>query len=216
MKTQILKGIKRDKATARAIRRDGDIPAILYGDKDVIKENISFKLPKLVFEKVLDQVGEFGLVELEIDESKYNVLVKDMQKAPVRGTILHVDFVCVNMDKKVVVKLPVKYVDEAPVVKKVGGIVTPHSSFLKIECMPKDLPEKIEVSLLKLEGVTDSIKASDIDLPANVILAEDDRKLLVNVAARKVSTEKVEAGDEVKTETKDDAKEEAKKEETKK
>lgn len=210
LKIELLKGEKRGKGNQNASRREGFIPAVIYGNNDVLAENIDIKVPKLVFEKLLDKVGEHGLIELSVEDIKYNVLVREVQKAPVKGTILHIDFICVNMDREVIVKLPLNYVGEAPVVKKMGGIITSHSAFLKIRCLPGNLIDSIEVDLSGLEKITSVIKASDIELPDTVKLVDDPIKLLVNVAAKKVVTEKVEgdadiaaSGDEKKEEAVD-------------
>ncbi|MBL7058343.1 50S ribosomal protein L25 [Patescibacteria group bacterium] len=180
-----LKGELRTETNPNEVRDAGLLPAVLYGNREEIKENISFKLSKIEFEHTLDKAGKHSLIDLNIGNKNYNVLIKDVSKAPIRGTILHADFYCVNMSEEVEVKVPLIFVGETIVGKKYGGILVNHASVIKIKCLPSKLLDKIEVDLSTIKKISDLIKVSDLKHIEGVKIKEDPRKLLVNVTSIK-------------------------------
>ena len=205
-------GIVRDKKKLSDLRSDGFMPAVVYGDNAEIKDNLNIGLSKIEFESLLDRAGKHSLIELSVNDKIYNVLIKDIQRAPVKSTILHADLYCVNMDREVVVNVPVQFTGESPAAKKFGGIVVKHANTIKVSCLPKDLIDKIEVDLSSLENIASSLKVSHLKLPESVTLVDDERKLIVNVAVLKKVVEEV--SDEVVAPEADTEKEaEGKKEE---
>ena len=138
-------------------------------------------------------------------------MIKDVQKAPIKGTILHADMYCVNIEKEIEIMIPILLEGEAPVIKKFGGIIVSHANSVKVSCLPTDLTGNIKIDLTKVSQLNSAIKAGDLILPKNVILLDDPRKLLVNVTSVKKVEEEVPAkGEKVEESAKEEKKDETK------
>src|SRR4029077_16772511 len=113
--------------------------------------------------------GENILVELEIDgeKSKRTALVQEVQHSPVGGDVLHIDFHAISMDEKIQAEVPLEAFGIANGVKNFGGLLEQSLRFLAIECLPRDLPDRITVDVSAL-NIGDSIHVRDIQLPAGV------------------------------------------------
>ncbi len=154
------------KASARAARRNGGIPAVIYGGESapemlVLKHNEVMKHleTEAVYSHVLDVV---------IDGKVEKAILKDMQRHPSKAQILHMDFMRVSKKDKIRVHVPVHFVNEAASVgAKKGGIVTHNLVDVEISCFPGQLPEFIEVDLSDID-VGESVHLTDLKLPAGV------------------------------------------------
>jgi large subunit ribosomal protein L25 len=182
------------------LRDAGTIPAVLYGNK---VKNQNLKMNSNEFEKIFNQTGTAGLIELNIDsKSKVHVVVKEIQKNYVKDTLLHVDFYQVDMKKKIEVEITLNFIGESSVVKTMGGVLAKNLDSIKIQCLPANLIESVDVDLSELKTFQDKIKVSDLKMPETVEVLTDGNSLIANVLEPKVVIEeepeetKEEDGDE--------------------
>lgn len=212
--------LKRTNEKIKALRDDNYIPAIIYGNSEFISEPIKIKIKSLDFKKVFEQCGYHALVDVFLDDLKkepFRVIVKDLQRHSVNDSILHVDFYCVNMDKDIVVDLPLSFVGISPAVKKLGAIFVKHSDTVKIKCLPSNLLNKIDVDISFLKNLNDSFCFKDLKLPDNIKLISDKNRIIANttIVKKVVETKQEVDKPEEKAEDKEGAKEPEKKEEKK-
>ena len=156
-------------ASAKKIRRENGIPAVVYGDID--SNNIVLDANE-VAKQVRDSGFYSSVIQLKIDKDTIDVILKDLQRDPTKSHITHMDFFAVDKNKAVVVNIPILFTNEDTCagVKLSGGIISHIQSELEISCLPKDLPDNIVVDIAELE-IGHSIHLSEIKLPANVELA---------------------------------------------
>ncbi len=165
-----IKAVKRDEqgtGASRRLRRAGMVPGVVYGaDKPAVNISLQHKPLALEFRH---EAFHSSVLSLELDGKKETVLLRDYQLHPVRNTLLHIDFQRVSASEKIHVKVPFHFVnaDIAPGVKLGGGIVAHIATEADVSCLPKDLPEFVEVDLSKLE-MGHSIHLSQIALPKGV------------------------------------------------
>ncbi|MDD2353834.1 MAG: 50S ribosomal protein L25 [Patescibacteria group bacterium] len=162
------------------------LAAIVYGKG---LENRSIKINRIEFEKIFLQAGETNLINLDIDGKVAKVLVKDMQKDPVKDFVTHVDFYEVNMKEKVTADVPLKFVGESKAVKELGGILIKEVHEIKVECLPGDLVDHLVVDITILETLDGIIKIGDIKLPKGMELLLDPETTIALIAEPKVQEE---------------------------
>jgi large subunit ribosomal protein L25 len=155
------------RSAARKLKARGIIPAVVYGGKD--KPQPLQVLARDINAILSHAAGENILVELEIAGEKSNrtALVQEIQHSPVGGNILHVDFHAVSMDEKIQAEVPLEPTGLADGVKNFGGLLEQSLRALPIECLPRDLPDRITVDVSALK-IGDSIHVRDIRLPNGV------------------------------------------------
>lgn len=154
------------KEKPKALRREGFLPGEIYGPG---QENIHVKVSLRDFEKVYQRAGSTDLVDLQIDGSTYNVLIHDVEQAS-GGQIISVNFLKVNMNKVVTLKIPFNFIGESELVAKGLGVLSTIADDVEIECLPSALVHSIDVDLSKLENFGDQITMADLKLPPNVKL----------------------------------------------
>jgi large subunit ribosomal protein L25 len=165
-----INAVKRDvKGTgaSRRARRAGNVPGVVYGaGKDAV--NIEMNTKEL-FLQFRHEAFHASILSLNLDGKKENVLLRDFQMHPVRNTIQHMDFQRVSANEKIHVKVPFHFLnaETAPGVKIGGGIVAHILTEAEVSCLPKDLPEFIEVDLAALE-IGHSVHLSQISLAKGV------------------------------------------------
>jgi large subunit ribosomal protein L25 len=185
--------------------------AVVYGSKS---ENILLKLNANELIKAYGQAGESSLIDLDLDgKDSIKVLVKDIQKHPVRDSIIHVDFYKVDMSEKLSAEIPLNYVGESKAVKELGALLLKNLDSLTIECLPGDLLDEIEVDISGLESFGDMIKVGDIKLPENLkVLDNPEDSVATVVEPRKEEEGTKELEPEEKEVSTEEKKEEGKKE----
>jgi large subunit ribosomal protein L25 len=165
-----INAVKRDvKGTgaSRRARRAGSVPGVVYGGgKDAVNLEVNHKELFLQFRH---EAFHASILSLNLDGKKEDVLLRDFQMHPVRNTIQHIDFQRVSANEKIHVKVPFHFLNEdtAPGVKVGGGIVAHIMTEAEVSCLPKDLPEFLEVDLASLE-LGDSVHLSQVTLPKGV------------------------------------------------
>jgi len=209
----------------KKLRAEGILPANLYG-KGIKSKAVQVNLKDL--KKVYQQVGETGIVELEVQGEKQvrPVLIHNLQVDPVTDLPLHVDFHQIDLKKKTTVEIPIELVGEAPAEKEKVGILVSLFDSLEVEALPSDLPEKLEVDISHLEKVDDAVRVADIKIDkkkVKILANENEIVAKIEPLAKEEEEEKpAEEGEEVAEEGKEkgeeekvEGKEEKKKEEAK-
>ena len=162
--------VRSDKGTgaSRRLRRENKVPAVLYGEG---KEAQSLALAHNKVWLAQENEGFYShILTLNIDGQAQEVILKDVQRHPYKSVILHLDFQRVDAAHKLHTNVPVHFIGEDEAAKK-GGTVSHSVTELEITCLPKDLPEFIEVNVADM-GVGQTLHISDIALPAGVTSVE--------------------------------------------
>ena len=155
------------KGASRRLRRDGKVPAILYGGGS---EPRSLALDHTKLQLMLDNERFYTtILSIKVGGDSQSAILRDIQRHPCRNQIVHIDFQRVRDDEKLRVSVPFHFVNQAtaPGVKTQGGIVSHLRNEVEISCFPKDLPEYIEVDMGAMQ-LNDSLHLSDIKAPAGV------------------------------------------------
>jgi large subunit ribosomal protein L25 len=156
------------KGASRRLRRNNLVPAVLYGSE---QEAQTLSLAHNKVWQAQEHEGFYShILTLVIDGKNQEVILKDVQRHPYKPQILHLDFQRVDASHKIQTKVPVHFINEEAAAKK-GGVVTHAATELEITCLPKDLPEFIEVNVGKME-VGQTLHISDLKLPAGVSSVE--------------------------------------------
>ena len=137
-----------NKNAARRVRRDGKIPAVVYGaGKDAVSVAVD---PRHVLRILHSETGHNTIFDLTLDHDKTKAMIVDWQFEPVKGKLLHVDLKRIAMDQKLAVKVPIELKGEAAGVKQQGGILEQMLREVEVECLPADIPSFIEVDVSEL------------------------------------------------------------------
>jgi large subunit ribosomal protein L25 len=154
-------------SASRRLRHAGKVPGVLYGGKG---QAVAIEVEhNPLFHSLRGERFHASILDMELDGNSEQVLLRDFQMHPYRQVVLHVDFQRVAADQPVHMRVPLHFTgqEHSPAVKESGAIVGHVLSELDISCLPKDLPEFIEVDLSALKA-TDTIKALDLKLPQGV------------------------------------------------
>ena len=187
------------KGASRRLRRlEGKIPAVIYGGDQPAQ---SLTLIRKDFEHMLENEACFSsILEVQVGGDKYSAIIKDIQRHPAKGFPMHADFLRVRMDQVIKVNVPLHFVNEEQCagVKLGGGMIQKQATDIEVQCLPKDLPEYIEVDMLAVE-LGQIVHLSDISLPAGVTstaleLGEDHDLAIASIIAPRGTKEA--AGDE--------------------
>src|SRR2546430_7933754 len=157
------------RSAARRLKARGIVPAVVYGSKE---KSQPLQVSSRDINRMLSHAsGENILVELEIAGQKAprTALLQEVQHSPVGGDILHVDFHAISMDEKITADVPLEPIGLANGVKNFGGLLDQNIRSLTIECLPKDLPDKLTADVSAL-SIGDSIHVRDIKLPAGGVV----------------------------------------------
>jgi large subunit ribosomal protein L25 len=179
------------KNEAGRIRREGQIPAVVYGEAHAA-ESVSVN-PKDLLRILHSESGANTLISLKIDgKGDHRVLVKEYQLHPVEQNLLHADFYLVAMDKVLRVTVPVHLTGVAKGIKEQGGIVDFVHREIVMECLPADIPEHITIDVTELM-LHDGVRVRDIDTGGKWKPISEADMLIVHVIAPKAEPEPVAA-----------------------
>lgn len=161
------------------LRRQNVLPAVLYGH-GVSNANLSIDYRQ--FEKVYRTAGGSRLIDLQISDQKpVKVLIHDVQRDPVTDRYIHADFHQVKMTEKLSASIALEFVGEAKAVKEAGGILVKNLTEVKVECLPQDLVQSIEVPITSLNTFDDMIRVRDLQIPHGITVKEKDDEVVVGV-----------------------------------
>lgn len=145
----------------KKLRKEGILPANLYGKK--IKSQ-SLQVSLKDFQKIYQEIGETGLVDLKIDSETRPVLIHNVQLHPVTGEPLHADFHQVSLTEKTTVTVPIELLGESPAVEQGIGILIQPISEIEVEALPGDLPEHLTIDISRLAQVNEAITVGDLPI----------------------------------------------------
>ena len=164
------------KGSSRELRRNGLIPAVIYGDKQA---PIAISLDTNAVTKRIHAGGFMTTVAtIDLNSEKIKVLPKDYQLDPVRDFTMHVDFLRVSADSKVTVEVPVHFINEEKSAIKIGGVLNIVRHEVELHCPANDIPEFITVDLAG-HKIGDSLHISHVKLPAGVTPVITDRDFTI-------------------------------------
>ena len=181
------------KGASRRLRRSGKVPAIIYGgDKPPV--SISLDHNKMIHN--LENEAFFShIITVKLEGKEHQAILRDLQRHPAKPILLHLDFQRVSADQTLHVHVPLHFIGEdvCPGVKQGGGSISHNVIEVEITCLPKDIPEFIEVDVSQLQ-MGDSIHLSDLKLPEGVVITalshgEGHDQQVLNVHATKVAVE---------------------------
>src|SRR5437588_9843795 len=173
----------RGKNAARRLRRDGLVPGVVYGGKG---ENVAVAVDPKALHKVLRSEAERNsILKLDIaDHGATNAILKSWQVDPIKETFLHADFFRIAMDVAIRVTVPIHATGEARGVKVDAGFLELGVRAIQVECLPGDIPERIDVDVTDL-GINESLRVSDLQVPAKVKVLEAPDQVVVHVVSVK-------------------------------
>jgi large subunit ribosomal protein L25 len=173
---------KSGKGAARQLRRDGKVPAVLYGQGECLLLTIE---PEPMIKILKSQAGSTALISLSISgaksKPKRTALLRDFQVDPVEGHVLHADLFEISMEKPIRVKVPVHVIGGTPAGVKEGGILHYNMRDLHVECLPTALPDFIEVDASPL-AIGQGIHLKEVAKREGVRYLDDPDQMVVSVA----------------------------------
>ena len=180
----------RGKNDARRLRSQGMLPAVLYGDGD--GKSTVLAVPVKVVDYTLQHVGDNALYDVELGGQDLTARVVDVQRDPVTGKLVHVDFAPVNMRERIVVTVPLSVVGDSPGVIE-GGVLDQVAYEVEVESLPGDIPQEVTVDVSNL-GIGENLTLADVELPEGVTLISEEEEVAVTVTPpTEVSDEEMEA-----------------------
>jgi large subunit ribosomal protein L25 len=186
-----IKAERRDEAgkgPARRARASGRVPAILYGGgMDPVSITVDRRELALAYHT---DSGTNVLLDIQVDGDNTLAFTKDLQRDPVKGTVLHADFVKIERNVRIEVEVPMHLVGESPGVAE-GGVLEQPLHALSISVLPGDVPEAVDVDISSL-AIGDSLKVADIGVSDEYEILSDPDATVANVA-QPISEEELEA-----------------------
>ncbi|MCD4819091.1 MAG: 50S ribosomal protein L25 [Candidatus Cloacimonetes bacterium] len=151
---------KGKKSDLNELRKNGFIPAVIYGEG---KEGKLISLEEISFLKEYKKtIGEMTFYDIELDGNSFKTIIKDKQIHPVKRNIRHIDFLELHSGRKVILNIPLTFIGE-PIGVKAGGIPETIIRKIEVSCLPKDIVDHIEIDIADLK-IGDSIHIKDLDL----------------------------------------------------
>jgi large subunit ribosomal protein L25 len=179
-------------AASRRLRGDGTVPGILYGHGmtplAVAVERRDLRIA------LSGAAGVNTVLDLTVDGTVYPAIVKELQRHPVRRSVVHVDFIQVNLDEEITVSVPLRLVGEAKAVEDEGGLVDPAVDSIEVVTTPRNIPDEfvVDVSEMTMDTV---IRLGDVAMPAGVSATGDPESPVVTVLTMRAEVAEIEAAD---------------------
>lgn len=191
MKELVLKALPRTVTgkQVKALRREGRLPGVIYGRG---LTPILLTLDAHEASRVVPTITSSQLLVVQVDQKSHTVLVREKQRMPTTGALLHIDFQEVSLTEKLHAKVVIELVGESPAVKLYNGILVTGLEMLEVEALPRDLPERITVDVSILTEPGQAVHVRDIVLSSKVEVLDNDDEIIVVVTAQ--AAEEVEEG----------------------
>jgi large subunit ribosomal protein L25 len=189
MEKVVLKATKRDVTgkQVKALRRAGQLPAVIYGRH---VEPISISLESHSAGLALSKVTSSSLVTIDVDGTEYFALVREKQRNFIKGNLTHIDFLALDLTEKIRTKVRLHYVGNSLAVKDYSAVLVHRTDALEVECLPTDLPERINVDISSMKEIGNSVRVRDIAIPENVtVLADEDDIVIIATLAKEEAAE---------------------------
>jgi large subunit ribosomal protein L25 len=175
--------LKNRKGENSRLRRAGKIPAIIYGSK----EPMQIAINELEFNQKFKVITENVIVTISLGNAKYDVLVKDFQEDMIANKIIHLDFYAIDQNRALRTRIPVHLYGNAKGVKE-GGILERLLHEVDVECLPKDLPDKIELDTTELD-IHHSIHVRDLKTLTGVRFLNSPDQVICHVVTKAAEIE---------------------------
>ncbi|MBR54771.1 50S ribosomal protein L25 [Candidatus Poribacteria bacterium] len=180
------------KGVARSLRRAGKVPAVLYGRK---RGAVSLQIDDRTFQTLLRNYGSNVLITLVLgNDDEQTVVIKDLQRHPVKRNVLHADFQRISLDEKITTQVSIETVG-TPVGVRDGGVLTVTRRQVSVNCLPLDTPEFIRINVEDL-SIGDSFRVSDIEINDMIEILENETTQIAAVIEPKVVLETITAEEE--------------------
>lgn len=192
----------------RFLRRLGLTPANLYGPKI---ESIALEVESSLLERLIGRVGRNALITLRVDGDKKPrlVMIRDIQRHPLTGALLHVGFFQIEVTHKLRAQIPFIFIGEAPAAKRHRAMLIQNLTSLHVEGLPTDLPRSIEVDLSVLEEVGQAIHLRDIAVSPKLEVLTDPDTVVAYIEEARVPVEEVKVKAEAAPEVEEEEEEKA-------
>ena len=180
MEKVVLKATKRDVLgkQVRALRRDGQLPAVIYGRH--VDQPVSISLDAHVAEQVFAKLTSSTLVTIEVaGGEEFTAIVREKQRNYIKGNLTHVDFLALDLTEKIRTTVRLTFVGVAPAVKDYSAVLVHRMDALEVECLPTDLPERITVDISSIREIGNNIHVREIPLPENVLVLDDEDDVVI-------------------------------------
>lgn len=192
MSTTIQSNLRETKqqSVLTQMRNEGTIPAVVYGYKT---ETTAISVKERDLLNTLREVGRNGVMKLSVNGEELNVVLSDYQEDPLKGKLLHADFLSINMTEELEVEVAIQLVGES-IGEKEGGIVQQPNREVTIRVKPKDIPETFDLDVSELQ-IGETITVADIREKSKFDILNDDDHALVLISAPRTEEDE-EAADE--------------------
>ncbi|MBA7486305.1 General stress protein CTC [subsurface metagenome] len=169
----------------RFLRRQGITPVHLFGHN---VESVALQCDTAQLKCVLAQTGQTRLISLKVDEAKKprNVVIREVQREPRTSELLHVDFYQVSMAEKIRVEVPIVSIGEAPALKSKENFLLQELNSLSVECLPGEIPNRVDIDLTSLTEVGQAIHVKDIMLDKEGTVLNNPEQLVAKISARHI------------------------------
>ena len=185
LETNVLEAQAREAGTkndARRVRREGKIPAVVYGaGKDSLSVSVD---PRVVTRILNSETGHNTIFDLTMDGEKTKAMIVDWQYEPIKGNLLHIDLKRIALDKVLTVSVPIFLIGEAAGVKQEGGILEQMLREVEIECLPGDIPSHIDADVSQLT-FGKVLRVSDLPHSAKLRFLSDENQPVAHVTSVK-------------------------------
>src|SRR5215217_6786904 len=176
---------ERGKNAARRLRASGMLPAVLYGDGD--GSSTALAVPDRLVDYTLHHMGDNALYDIDLGAGGSTARIVDVQRDPVSGRLLHVDFAPVDMLERIEITVPLHVIGEAPGTEE-GGVLQQVAYEVQIETLPGDIPQELTLDISSL-GMNENLTLADLNLPDGIILISDPEAVAATVTAPTEITE---------------------------
>ena len=183
---------KTGKVATKEVRRNGEIPAVLYG----LKDNLSFSVCPDNLKDILTAKGQNALIDLNLEgNKKRKVILKEFQSHPLKERWVHVDFLEVDVTKTVKVSVNVHLIGKSAG-EKMGGLVNQVLKSIHVECLPVDIPQSVDLDVTAVE-LGQVLHVSDLSLPDKVKILHQPNEVVLSVHLEKVKEEETTEDEEL-------------------
>ena len=183
---------KTGKVATKEVRRNGEIPAVLYG----LKDNLSFSVCPDNLKDILTAKGQNALIDLNLEgNKKRKVILKEFQSHPLKERWVHVDFLEVDVTKTVKVSVNVHLIGKSAG-EKMGGLVNQVLKSIHVECLPLDIPQSVDLDVTAVE-LGQVLHVSDLGLPDKVKILHQPNEVILSVHLEKVKEEETTEDEEL-------------------
>jgi large subunit ribosomal protein L25 len=188
MEKVVLKATKRDVVgkQVKAMRREGKLPAVIYGRHN---DPINISLDSHSASLTLGRLSSSSLVTIEVDGAEYPALVREKQRDYIKNRLLHVDFLAVSLNEKIRATVSLHFVGVSIAVKDFNAVFVHNLEQLEVECLPTDLPERIDVDISVLNRIGDGIRVRDVVVSDKVHILDNPDTMVAVATAPKVEEE---------------------------